>query len=87
MSLVTSGDRGRAVYAALDTYVGSVEVDGAGLYLTNEVFLYRVAGITDSDKGQVVELEDCYSLDVVRVPMRQLHAGALRVVTAAPASG
>ena len=52
--------------------------DTAGLYLTDEVFLYRVVGGVD----ETVELEDCYGLDVVRVPVSDLRARRLRVVTA-----
>jgi hypothetical protein len=54
-------------------------IDG-GVYLTNEVFLYRVVGIVTSGTDEVVELEDCYMLDVVRVPVRALHERRLRVV-------
>ena len=55
--------------------------DEAGLYLTNEVFLYRVVGVAACDTGEMVDLEDCYSLDIVRVPIHQLRARRLRVVT------
>ena len=57
----------------------------AETYLTNEVFLYRVIGIAASDEGEVVELEDCYLLDVARVPINELHARRLRVVAPARA--
>ena len=56
----------------------------AGLYLTNEVCLYRVVGIAPSQTGEMVELEDCYLLDVARVPIKNFLARRLRVVTAAP---
>ena len=56
-------------------------VVGAGEYLTNEAFLYRVAGLDGSGTDEMVELEDCYGLDVVRVPSRALRARRLRVVT------
>lgn len=59
--------------------------DVAGAYLTDGVFLYRVAGFVAGERGGVVELEDCYRLDVVRVPVRALRARRLRVVT--PAAG
>jgi hypothetical protein len=55
----------------------------AGAYLTNEAFLYRLAGPLPS--GDAVEVEDCYSLDVVRVPVRNVHERGLRVVTPAAA--
>ena len=59
-------------------------IGGAGAYLTDEVFLYRVVGFA---AGGMVELEDCYWLDVVRVPVRGLRARGLRVVTPAPVEG
>ena len=58
--------------------------DGASLYVTDEVFLYRVVATAASAIGEMVEFEDCYSLDVVLVPMRALRARRLRVVTPAP---
>jgi hypothetical protein len=85
MPTVLSGDQSRIAHAALDAYLASGDPDGAGLYLTNEVFLYRVVGIAANDMGEVVELEDCYSLDVVCVPIHKFRANRLRVVTAAPA--
>ena len=57
-------------------------VDRPGVYLTNEVFLYRVVGLT-GEACEVVEVEDCYRLDVVRVPARELRARGLRLVTPA----
>jgi hypothetical protein len=51
------------------------------MYLTDEVFLYRVVGLGASETGEMVELEDCYRLDVVSVPVRELHARGLRAVT------
>jgi hypothetical protein len=50
------------------------------VYLTNDVFLYRVVGLTGSGVNDVIELEDCYGLDVVRVPLRDLRAHRLRPV-------
>ena len=58
-------------------------VDEAGVYLTDEVFLYRVVGLTTSGPDELVELEDCYGLDVVQVPISEVRARRLRVVTAA----
>jgi len=81
---MSSSDQIATARAALDSYLASGANDGAGLYLTNEVFLYRVIGIVASDIGEIVELEDCYSLDVVRVPIPALHQRRLRVVIAAP---
>ena len=58
-------------------------IDTPGVYLTDEVFLYRVVGLVASGVERVVELEDCYGLDVVRVPVRALRRRGLRVVAAA----
>jgi chorismate-pyruvate lyase len=55
----------------------------ANVYLTDEVFLYRVIGVVASADGELVELEDCMYLDVVRVPLADVRARRLRVVTPA----
>jgi hypothetical protein len=60
---------------------------GTGAYLTDEVFLFRVVDVLRNPAGDLVELEDCYGLDVVRVPFRALGARRLRVVTPAPPAG
>ena len=65
---------------------GTAPVDGTGVYLTNEVFLYRVVRVVAAGSGELVELEDCYGLDVVRVPARELRDRRLRVVTPAASS-
>jgi hypothetical protein len=56
-----------------------------GAYLTDEVFLYRVDDVLTAGAEQMAALEDCCSLDVVRVSMADLRARRLRVVT--PAHG
>lgn len=76
------GDDVRTAHPLGHAHVASAEPDGAGLYLTNEVFLYRVVGLASSEMGAMVELEDCYSLEVARVPIADFHACPLRVVTA-----
>jgi hypothetical protein len=50
--------------------------DRIGVYLTNEVFLYRVVGVG----AGTIELEDCYRLDSVRVALDDVRARRLRVV-------
>jgi len=55
--------------------------DQVALYLTDGVFLYRVVDVSLSD--EMVDIEDCYSLDRVRVSMEALLARRLRVVTPA----
>ena len=49
------------------------------MYLTDGIFLYRVVGAS-GEQDDVVELEDCYSLNVARVPVRALRERRLRVV-------
>jgi hypothetical protein len=62
-------------------------IDGGGAYLTDDVFLYRVVDFVAGASGAMVELEDCYRLDVVRVPVSDLRARRLRVVTPTRAEG
>lgn len=56
-------------------------IDMAGAYLTDGVFLYRVVGSLANAVDEVVELEDCYGLDVVPVPLSALRSRRFRVVT------
>jgi hypothetical protein len=84
MSTGANDGCGCLAHAALDTYLASGDPDDAGLYFTNGVFLYRVVRTAPSDIGGIVEVEDCYSLDVVPVPIRHFRARRLRIVTAAP---
>jgi hypothetical protein len=74
----TADVSGRAAAAA-------AAAEMAGAYLTDEVFLYRVLGSIASGVDEVVVLEDCYGLDVVRVRAGDLRSRRLRVVTAAVA--
>jgi hypothetical protein len=83
MSTLSPGAERGTAQTAVRADVTSSGLGGVGTYLTNEVFLYRVVGIVATDAGEVVELEDCYSLDVARVPINDFHAGGLRVVTPA----
>jgi hypothetical protein len=53
------------------------------MYLTNDVFLYRVVDVVLTESGEMADIEDCYRLDIVRVPMCELLARGLRVVTPA----
>jgi hypothetical protein len=57
----------------------------SGVYLTDEAFLYRVVGVVPSAAGEMVEIEDCFHLDVVQVPLAHVRTRRLRVVTPAPA--
>jgi hypothetical protein len=67
-------DRRAAVTAA------AADMDQVGVYLTNGVFLYRVVDIVVTESGQMADIEDCYGLDIVRMPMRAVLAGRLRLV-------
>jgi len=60
---------------------------GTAAFLTDGVFLYRVVGVVGSGLDEMVELEDCYRLDVVRLSVSELRARRLRVVTPAAADG
>jgi hypothetical protein len=51
------------------------------MYLTDEIFLYRVVELPVTDAGEMADLEDCYGLDVVRIPLQTLQARRLRIVT------
>jgi hypothetical protein len=68
----------RTAPAGADGQLGLVD-----MYLTNEVFLYRVVDVFAAGADETVELEDCYWLDVVRVPTSELRARRMRVVTPA----
>ncbi len=61
---------------------GSVrEGDGEpGRYLTDGIDLYRYLGVISTGMGQMVELEDCRTLDVVLLPIGALHTRRLRSV-------
>jgi hypothetical protein len=65
------------------TSVNAPPTTRAAAYLTDEVFLYRVVGFAESGPREMVEVEDCYRLDVVRAPLRDLQLRRLRVVTPA----
>jgi hypothetical protein len=77
-------DRAHTLHAAdrrAVTSGGIGRLDQAGVYLTDEVFLYRVVDRVLTPMGEMIEVEDCYWLDVVRVPVGDLVARRLRVVT------
>jgi hypothetical protein len=59
----------------------------ADVYLTNGIFLYRIIGLVADVQDVMVELEDCYFLDVVHVSLRHLRHGRLRAVTPASVDG
>lgn len=83
-ALYRTADRGTADGLAA---AGPGQTDEVGLYLTDEVFLYRVVDPVASEVGEMVELEDCYWLDVVFVPVKDIRARRLRVVRPVPVQG
>jgi hypothetical protein len=87
MSALYRADNRRTDHGPPPAGASAGQTDDAGVYLTDEVFLYRVIGLVASGAGEMVELEDCYWLDVVRVPVRDVRARRLRVVTPAPVPG
>ena len=87
MSALSRAHNRRTADGPAPACAGAGQIDGPGVYLTNEVFLYRVVRFVESTAGEMVELEDCYWLDIVRVPVSEVHARGLRVVTAGPVSG
>ena len=81
MSTLFRADDTHATDGRLPANVAPSHVDGGSLYVTNEAFLYRIVGVTSDGAGELVEVEDCYSLDVVLVPIERFRARRLRVVT------
>ena len=55
----------------------------ASVYLTDEVFLYRIVRVVAGAAGEMVDFEDCFLLDIVRIPLADVRARRLRVVTPA----
>jgi hypothetical protein len=53
--------------------------DEPGLYLTDDVFLYRVVAFV-AEPIETVELEDCFRLDIVPVALADLLGRRLRAV-------
>lgn len=57
------------------------DAEQPGRYLTDGISLYRHVGIVSSGMGQMVGLENCRTLDVVLLPIGELHRRHLRPVT------
>jgi hypothetical protein len=80
-AMLDSSETSRAAdRRAAHTFAPGYE-DQVGAYLTNGVFLYRIVDVLVTEFEEITELEDCYGLDIVRVPTRALLARRLRVVT------
>ena len=71
------------VYRCYPWLAAGLDVHAADVYLTDEVFLYRVVDVLATGVGEMAELEDCYRLDIVRAPISDVLARRLRVVTPA----
>jgi hypothetical protein len=84
MSAVFRTDKRKVTVGPAPAGAGSRRI-APDAYLTDETFLYRVVAVIRKGEGEVVELEDCYWLDVVRIPVRHLATRRLRVVTPAHA--
>ena len=85
MSTLDHADDRRTTADLTPARAAGSHADPPGTYLTDEVFLYRVAGFVATDATEMLKLEDCYWLDVVEVPVADVRARALRLVTPAPA--
>jgi len=84
MSTLDRADTRRTADGARPAAAASGQIEQGGAYLTDEVFLYRVVGFVAGQRGGMVDLEDCYWLDVVRVPLSSLRARRLRAVRPGP---
>ncbi len=87
MSAVFGAGRRRAEDGSGQAGAEPGQIAQPGAYLTDGVSLYRVVGPVTSVVDQQVELEDCYRLEVVRVPLSELRERQLRVVKPAPLEG
>jgi hypothetical protein len=59
---------------------GCYDADQPGRYVTDGINLYRHVGAISSGMGRMVGLENCRTLDVMWLPIGQLHARRLRPV-------
>ena len=82
MRALSGGARGEDEAAAPEHTVAE-DAGRADVYLTDEVFLYRVVQANGNGEDAMVHLEDCYGLDVVCVRASELQRRQLRVVRAA----
>ena len=73
---LTGGNRSLARRALTDGY----GAEKLGDYVTDGVGLYRLLGAIASDMGQMVGLEDCRSLELILLPIQELHGRRLRPV-------
>jgi hypothetical protein len=80
-AVLNSTDTLRAADPRSAAPAGAGDVNRVGVYLTDGVFLYRVVDRVMTARGEMIDVEDCYWLDVVRVPASDLDARRLRDVT------
>ena len=81
MSFLSRAARSGTPSALPDAGAGCHDADQPGRYLTDGVNLYRHLGAISSGMGQMVGLENCRTLDVLLLPIGELHARPLRPVT------
>ena len=68
----------------VNVLLGMRAPDDGDVYLTDGVFLFRIIGPICAGDDAVAQVEDCYSLNVIRIPVRELVARGLRPVTSPP---
>lgn len=78
--MLHGGDTLHAADSRTVASASAVHVDQGTVYLTNEVFVYRIVDRVVTGAGEMVDVEDCYRLDVVRVAASDLASRHLRVV-------
>ena len=83
MSMLSRARASSAHWAVADAATVADHAAQASRYLTDGVNLYRFLGAVADGTDQLVALENCRSLDVMLLPIRELHARRLRTVTPA----
>lgn len=84
MSILSrTGSSAQGSLAGVSAATADDGTEARSLYLTDGVSLYRFLGAAAGGLGEMIELEDCRSLAVAVVPIGDLRARRLRVVTPA----
>jgi hypothetical protein len=76
--------RDHGQHGAGDSGVIADHAGGLSRYLTDGVTLYRVGGIL-GNPGQFVALENCHTLEVILLPLKELEVRRLCAVIPASA--
>jgi hypothetical protein len=85
MSIITRTPNSSPPQADADTATIADHAGRRGRYLTDGVDLYRYLGTVSSRSGRMVGLEDCRSLDVLLLSVRELRRRRMRAVIPAEA--